>query len=203
MVLPVRIELTTSALPRMRSTTELRQHDRHGPSAPASKAGPMALQCPACQGESRDRSARRRAASTIIRDSSGTNALHLGAWPNMTRSANAASPRPCAPICAGARPAAAPHPTPPTIRPRTKPPRAIKPDSSQGLIVEPRSAPGELRQPRSRHRAKSRDRFSEQAMRQQKPRTVGRGDDAGQASAATPLRASDACLNSHLQHGPA
>ena len=26
MVLPVRIELTTSALPRMRSTTELRQH---------------------------------------------------------------------------------------------------------------------------------------------------------------------------------
>ena len=27
MVLPVRIELTTSALPRMRSTTELRQHD--------------------------------------------------------------------------------------------------------------------------------------------------------------------------------
>ena len=28
MVLPVRIELTTSALPRMRSTTELRQH-RH------------------------------------------------------------------------------------------------------------------------------------------------------------------------------
>ena len=28
MVLPVRIELTTSALPRMRSTTELRQHSR-------------------------------------------------------------------------------------------------------------------------------------------------------------------------------
>ena len=28
MVLPVRIELTTSALPRMRSTTELRQHAR-------------------------------------------------------------------------------------------------------------------------------------------------------------------------------
>ena len=28
MVLPVRIELTTSALPRMRSTTELRQHTR-------------------------------------------------------------------------------------------------------------------------------------------------------------------------------
>ena len=27
MVLPVRIELTTSALPRMRSTTELRQHE--------------------------------------------------------------------------------------------------------------------------------------------------------------------------------
>ena len=30
MVLPVRIELTTSALPRMRSTTELRQHRRGG-----------------------------------------------------------------------------------------------------------------------------------------------------------------------------
>ena len=30
MVLPVRIELTTSALPRMRSTTELRQHCRGG-----------------------------------------------------------------------------------------------------------------------------------------------------------------------------
>ncbi len=29
MVLPVRIELTTSALPRMRSTTELRQQTRH------------------------------------------------------------------------------------------------------------------------------------------------------------------------------
>ena len=28
LVLPVRIELTTSALPRMRSTTELRQHIR-------------------------------------------------------------------------------------------------------------------------------------------------------------------------------
>ena len=30
MVLPVRIELTTSALPRMRSTTELRQHSGVG-----------------------------------------------------------------------------------------------------------------------------------------------------------------------------
>ena len=30
MVLPVRIELTTSALPRMRSTTELRQHGQFG-----------------------------------------------------------------------------------------------------------------------------------------------------------------------------
>ena len=34
LVLPVRIELTTSALPRMRSTTELRQHRRQaGPAA--------------------------------------------------------------------------------------------------------------------------------------------------------------------------
>ena len=31
MVLPVRIELTTSALPRMRSTTELRQHSISSP----------------------------------------------------------------------------------------------------------------------------------------------------------------------------
>ena len=38
MVLPVRIELTTSALPRMRSTTELRQHRADG-SAP--EAGAM------------------------------------------------------------------------------------------------------------------------------------------------------------------
>ena len=33
MVLPVRIELTTSALPRMRSTTELRQHFFRRPGA--------------------------------------------------------------------------------------------------------------------------------------------------------------------------
>jgi hypothetical protein len=33
MVLPVRIELTTSALPRMRSTTELRQHFLRKPGA--------------------------------------------------------------------------------------------------------------------------------------------------------------------------
>ena len=36
-MLPVRIELTTSALPRMRSTTELRQHE------PAGAAGDAAL----------------------------------------------------------------------------------------------------------------------------------------------------------------
>src|SRR5437867_13259024 len=41
MVLPVRIELTTSALPRMRSTTELRQHVRAriaGPRFPGTRA---------------------------------------------------------------------------------------------------------------------------------------------------------------------
>ena len=38
MVLPVRIELTTSALPRMRSTTELRQH--FSESGAPMKAGP-------------------------------------------------------------------------------------------------------------------------------------------------------------------
>ena len=42
MVLPVRIELTTSALPRMRSTTELRQH---GPAATG----------PGCVGQERRR----------------------------------------------------------------------------------------------------------------------------------------------------
>ena len=37
MVLPVRIELTTSALPRMRSTTELRQHSLDQPAVPGPK----------------------------------------------------------------------------------------------------------------------------------------------------------------------
>ena len=58
MVLPVRIELTTSALPRMRSTTELRQHcpETGGPMA----AGPMR-----CQGKGmsdKDKEARLAAA---------------------------------------------------------------------------------------------------------------------------------------------
>ena len=44
MVLPVRIELTTSALPRMRSTTELRQH------CPET-GGPMAVRPMRCQGK--------------------------------------------------------------------------------------------------------------------------------------------------------
>ena len=39
MVLPVRIELTTSALPRMRSTTELRQHSRQVGDGRAPKSG--------------------------------------------------------------------------------------------------------------------------------------------------------------------
>ena len=50
MVLPARIELATSALPRMRSTTELRQHFHH-------RAEPFGLRSraygrarPACQG---------------------------------------------------------------------------------------------------------------------------------------------------------
>jgi microcystin degradation protein MlrC len=42
MVLPVRIELTTSALPRMRSTTELRQHF-------VRKGAPMTVAPFACQ----------------------------------------------------------------------------------------------------------------------------------------------------------
>jgi hypothetical protein len=45
MVLPVRIELTTSALPRMRSTTELRQHS---PGQPG-REGPMCRPAPDCQ----------------------------------------------------------------------------------------------------------------------------------------------------------
>ena len=49
MVLPVRIELTTSALPRMRSTTELRQHVR---AKSFGDAGPMAAARALCQGRS-------------------------------------------------------------------------------------------------------------------------------------------------------
>ena len=41
MVLPVRIELTTSALPRMRSTTELRQH--------CEEVAPLTVRARACQ----------------------------------------------------------------------------------------------------------------------------------------------------------
>lgn len=40
LVLPVRIELTTSALPRMRSTTELRQHDVRGGKKPSTWTRP-------------------------------------------------------------------------------------------------------------------------------------------------------------------
>ena len=46
MVLPVRIELTTSALPRMRSTTELRQHFAF------QEGGAMAARLRLCQGRS-------------------------------------------------------------------------------------------------------------------------------------------------------
>jgi hypothetical protein len=46
MVLPVRIELTTSALPRMRSTTELRQHFCGG-------GAPMTVRAAPCQAKRR------------------------------------------------------------------------------------------------------------------------------------------------------
>ena len=42
MVLPVRIELTTSALPRMRSTTELRQHSARAACPAPRGSGPFA-----------------------------------------------------------------------------------------------------------------------------------------------------------------
>lgn len=42
MVLPVRIELTTSALPRMRSTTELRQHSARAACPTPRGSGPFA-----------------------------------------------------------------------------------------------------------------------------------------------------------------
>ena len=46
MVLPVRIELTTSALPRMRSTTELRQQHRlSGEAALCCRMALMSRQC--------------------------------------------------------------------------------------------------------------------------------------------------------------
>ncbi len=46
MVLPVRIELTTSALPRMRSTTELRQHSAQAACPAPRGSGPFAQGCP-------------------------------------------------------------------------------------------------------------------------------------------------------------
>ena len=62
MVLPVRIELTTSALPRMRSTTELRQHKPFAGEHPRfSKAAPMALADRRCQGDLQRGSGIRRA----------------------------------------------------------------------------------------------------------------------------------------------
>lgn len=202
MVLPVRIELTTSALPRMRSTTELRQHDRHGLSAPASKAAPMALQCLACQGKLRDCGAptaprpRRQPARTrraIIRDSHDANALHLGPWPNMTPNAKRASPKPCAPICAGAKVAAAPRSTSRTIQHRANPPhvtpRQIRPDTQNTPIVGPHSAFGQFRQSRSGPGPR-REKFK-------------RVDDAGRAGATAAREPSDARPNSHPQHGPA
>jgi hypothetical protein len=53
MVLPVRIELTTSALPRMRSTTELRQHKRQQGTPGRIRRRAYGLERPACQGMAR------------------------------------------------------------------------------------------------------------------------------------------------------
>src|SRR4249919_1514774 len=50
MVLPVRIELTTSALPRMRSTTELRQHVVRKVAPMAAASAPVN---PACRSRTR------------------------------------------------------------------------------------------------------------------------------------------------------
>ena len=62
MVLPVRIELTTSALPRMRSTTELRQHFRW--KAPRLwPCGPQAVKETAVTADEKDQKAERLAAA--------------------------------------------------------------------------------------------------------------------------------------------
>ena len=49
MVLPARIELATSALPRMRSTTELRQHCFPTAATSAVREGPICLGTRDCQ----------------------------------------------------------------------------------------------------------------------------------------------------------
>lgn len=49
MVLPARIELATSALPRMRSTTELRQHCFPTAATNAVREGPICLGTRDCQ----------------------------------------------------------------------------------------------------------------------------------------------------------
>ena len=50
MVLPARIELATSALPRMRSTTELRQHFHHSTKPFGLRSRAYGRARPACQG---------------------------------------------------------------------------------------------------------------------------------------------------------
>ena len=50
MVLPARIELATSALPRMRSTTELRQHFHHPAEPFGLRSRAYGRARPACQG---------------------------------------------------------------------------------------------------------------------------------------------------------
>jgi hypothetical protein len=88
MVLPVRIELTTSALPRMRSTTELRQHyfQLH-PASRASGAGPMA------------------ASSPHVKAACGRRCKLLMGWPWQMVRTNGKSVwrRRCGTICAAAR----------------------------------------------------------------------------------------------------
>jgi hypothetical protein len=79
MVLPVRIELTTSALPRMRSTTELRQHRVR---SEADRAGPMS------------------GAPTIVNPA--RDDLRTTPW-KLPTTARSAWPRRCAPIFAAAR----------------------------------------------------------------------------------------------------
>jgi hypothetical protein len=83
MVLPVRIELTTSALPRMRSTTELRQHINRAKS----------LSTRANRGAPMDKAYGRVKAK---------RAIVSQLWQNRMMNASNAWQKRCAPICVGA-----------------------------------------------------------------------------------------------------
>ena len=128
-VLPVRIELTTSALPRMRSTTELRQHVRSNREAalwrlptPFVKARSIPSAGPPCSAvfQSWGLSPRRRSCRGMTRNRPGL-------------------PKRCAPICAGER--------------RRRAARQTLLTRTAGTIRTQRNRPRGIRLPNPRHTA--------------------------------------------------